>query len=206
MRNRYNPARRRTPAKSKHQTANREAQRSGANAEYLVEQMGLEYESQSLARIRKRHEPYKRVGGVKNGMFKAVNTGASGPDFEVWLSDGRAGLLEVKSRKGKRIPLSAIGGAQAHDLKQMLEWGHLALVLVRLEGEWYLLSFSAWTHETKRSLNAGDLVEQGVHLRTDDRGAPRFYEAIDTAVERAEFYIQNTGEIHGSTTRGPSTL
>ena len=207
MRKRYNPpARRRFPAKSKQQLSNREAQRSGANAEYLVEQIGLDYEAEQVARIRKRHEPYKRVGGVKNGMFKAVNTGASGPDFEIWLSDGRAGLMEVKSRKGKRIPLSAIGGAQAHDLNQMLEWGHLALVLVRLEGEWYLISFRAWTHETKRSLNASDLIAQGVHLRVDERGAPCFCDAIDTAIERADFYIETLGEHNGPTTRGPSTF
>lgn len=185
----YTPqARRRYPTKQ--QISNREAQRSGANAEYLVEQIGLKYESQMIARIRKRHEPYKRVGGVgRNGLFKAVNTGASGCDFEVWLNDGRAGLMEVKSRKATRVPLGAIGSTQACDLTRMTHWGHLALVLVRLCERWYLIDYRAWTHETKRSLNAEDLTTQGVALDTDELGSPLFIERIDEAIERATSYL-----------------
>lgn len=185
----YTPqARRRYPTKQ--QISNREAQRSGANAEYLVEQIGLKYESQMIARIRKRHEPYKRVGGVgRNGLFKAVNTGASGCDFEVWLNDGRAGLMEVKSRKATRVPLGAIGSTQACDLARMTHWGHLALVLVRLCERWYLVEYRAWTHEKKRSLNAEDLTRQGVALDTDGLGSPLFIERIDEAIERATSYL-----------------
>jgi len=185
----YNPyTRRRYPTKQ--QASNREAQRSGANAEYLVEQSGIKYESQMLARVRKRYEPYKRVGGAgKNGLFKAVNTGASGPDFEIWLSDGRAGLMEVKSRKASRVPLGAIGDTQACDLTRMSHWGHLSLVLVRLADQWYLLDYRAWTHERKRSLNAEDLRCQGAEVRVDELGAPLFVEAIDTAIQRATDYL-----------------
>lgn len=188
----YNPhARRRYPTRqTKRQASNREAQRSGANAEYLVEQSGIKYESQMRARVRKRYEPYKRVGGAgKNGLFKAVNTGASGPDFEIWLSDGRAGLMEVKSRKASRVPLGAIGDTQACDLTRMSHWGHLALVLVRLADQWYLLDYRAWTHERKRSLNAEDLRCQGAEVRVDELGAPLFVEAIDTAIQRATDYL-----------------
>lgn len=180
---------------SKKKQASREAQRSGANAENLVEQVATHYEARLLARVRKRYEPYKRVGGAgRNGMFKAVNIGSSGPDFEVWLSDGRAGLMEVKSRKGKRIPLSAVGDAQACDLTRMSYWGHLSLVLVRLENRWYLVDYRAWTHVSKRSLNACDLKEQGVEVGLTEYGAPDFINAIDDAIEAADRYLDATRE------------
>jgi len=175
---------------TKQQLSNREAQQSGANAEHLVEQAGIIYESTMRARIRKRYEPYKRVGGVgKSGMFKAVNTGASGPDFEVWLDDGRAGLMEVKSRKTGRVQLGAVGATQACDLARMSHWGHLALVLVRLEAEWYLVDYRAWTHEKKRSLNNEDLNRQGIAVPTDERGAPLFIDVIDDCIRRADEYL-----------------
>jgi len=190
MKRGYMPqARRRYPTKQ--QRSNREAQRSGANAEYLVEQRSVFYESQMKARIRKRHEPYRRVGGVgKNGMFKAVNTGASGCDYEIWLSNGRAGMMEVKSRKSPRIQLGAVGDSQALDLTRLSHWGHLALVLVRLVDEWFLVDYRAWTHEKKRSLNVSDLKIQGAPVELDKHGFPMFLEAIETAINNAESYIQ----------------
>jgi len=183
--------RRRPPSRNNRTSAvNREAQRSGANAEYLVEQIGVHYEARLRARVRKRYEPYKRVGGAgKNGLFKAVNIGASGPDFELWLSDGRAGLLEVKSRKGNRVTLSCVGEAQAMDLTRMSYWGHLALVLVRLVGEWYLIDYRAWTHETKRSLNAHDLEIQGVHVPLNEHALPDFLAVLDDAIRAADRYL-----------------
>lgn len=174
---------------TKQQRSNREAQRSGANAEYLVEQRAVIYEAKMVARVRKRHEPYRRVGGVgKNGLFKAVNTGASGCDFELWLSDGRAGMMEVKSRKAKRIQLGAVGDAQALDLTRLSHWGHLAFVLVRLVDSWYLVDYRAWTHESKRSLNEDDLSKQGAHVEIDEHGHPMFVEAIDRAIQQANIY------------------
>lgn len=189
----HNPYTRRRYA-TRTQRSNAEAQRSGANAEHLVEQIATRYEATLRARVRKRHEPYKRVGGVgKNGLFKAVNTGASGVDFEVWLDDGRAGLMEVKSRKGARIQLGAIGATQACELSRMSHWGHLALVLVRLASQWYLLCFTAWTHESKRSLNATDLARQGVEVPVDRFGSPDFVSVIDDAQRRAAEYLAAIG-------------
>lgn len=188
----YRPYMRRRPPTRGGRTsaANKEAQRSGANAEYLVEQMGVHYESRMIARVRKRHEPYRRVGGVgKGGMFKAVNTGSSGPDFELWLADGRAGLMEVKSRKANRVVLSSVGEAQALDLTRMSYWGHLALVLVRLVDEWYLVDYRAWTHATKRSLNAHDLGIQGVRVQLSAHGLPDYLDAINGAIANADAYL-----------------
>lgn len=182
--------RRRYPTKQ--QQANREAQRSGANAEYLVEQRAVIYEAQMIAKIRKRYEPYRRVGGAgKNGMFKAVNIGASGADFELWLEDGRAGYMEVKSRKAKRIQLGAVGDAQAIELTRLSHWGHLALVLVRLVDEWFLIDYRAWTHQKKRSLNRDDLMLQGARCEVDEHGFPMFVESIDLCKQRADEYIKS---------------
>lgn len=188
----YAPYMRRRPPARTNRTSdvNREAQRSGANAEYLVEQIGVHYEARMLARVRKRYEPYKRVGGAgKNGLFKAVNIGSSGPDFELWLSDGRAGLLEVKSRKGGRVTLSCVGEAQAMDLTRMSYWGHLALVLVRIAEEWYLVDYRAWTHDKKRSLNARDLEIQGARVPINEHGLPDFLAVVEDAISAADRYL-----------------
>lgn len=183
--------RRRPPARTNRTSdVNREAQRSGANAEYLVEQIGIHYEAKMLARVRKRYEPYKRVGGAgKNGLFKAVNIGSSGPDFELWLADGRAGLLEVKSRKGNRVTLSCVGEAQAMDLTRMSYWGHLALVLVRIAEAWYLVDYRAWTHDKKRSLNARDLEIQGARVPINEHGLPDFLAVVEDAISAADRYL-----------------
>lgn len=183
-------SRRRYP--SKQQISNREAQRSGANAEYLVEQRAVFYEAKMLAKVRKRHEPYRRIGGAgRGGMFKAVNTGSSGADFELWLEDGRAGMMEVKSRKAKRVQLGAVGDAQALELTRLSHWGHLAFVLVRLVDEWFLIDYRAWTHQNKRSLNRDDLMRQGARCDVDEHGFPMYLEAIDISIQRANEYIQS---------------
>jgi len=177
---------------TKQQRSNREAQKSGANAEYMVEQRAVIYEARMIAKIRKRYEPYRRLGGAgKNGMFKAVNIGASGADFEIWLEDGRAGYMEVKSRKIKRVQLGAVGDAQAIELTRLSHWGHLALVLVRLVDEWFLIDYRAWTHQRKRSLNRDDLMIQGARCEIDEHGFPMFVEAINLAQERADDYLKS---------------
>lgn len=191
-------------AEHKRQQANREAQRTGADAERLVEEQGIEYLRAKRGYVRKRYEPYRRIGGKAgpNNMFKAVPVGTSGPDFEVWLPDGRAGLVEVKSRKGTRVALSAIGDAQALTLRRMAEWGHLSFVLVRLDLEWYLVSFDAWTHEKKRSLNREDLALQGARCPEDADGRPDFLCVIDDALSAGACYLAtlpDRGEGRGDT-------
>lgn len=183
----YLRQRRLSEAEQRKKDASREAQRTGVDAEQLVESMASEY---LTAQVRKRYEPYRRIGGVgKGGVFKAVNTGSSGPDFEVWLSNGRAGLIEVKSRKGTRVPLSAVGESQALALRRCVEWGHLAFVLVRLDHEWFLIHYSAWTHHKKRSLNRTDLSVQGAQCPTDAQGRPDFLSVMRDAERKAQVYI-----------------
>jgi len=176
---------------NKKRQASSEAQQRGSSAESLVIESAAHYLRAGRCLLRKRYEPYRRVGGVKEGLFKAVNIGASGPDFELWLDDGRAGLMEVKSRKGKRVQLGAVGGPQAEALERLSRWGHLALVLVRLAGAWYLVDFRAWTHASKRSLNEDDLERQGARVDITPHGFPDFLASIDLAQERATAYLRN---------------
>lgn len=177
-------------AEYKAQQARKEAQRTGADAERLVEEQGAVYLRDQRCFLRKRYEPYRRVGRAShNGVFKAINTGASGPDFEIWLADGRAGLIEVKSRKGSRMPLGAVGDTQALALRRMAQWGHLAFVLVRLDLEWFLISFEAWTHKRKRSLNRSDLLAQGAKCPEDSEGRPDFLSVIDDALNASACYV-----------------
>ena len=188
----YLRQRRLSEAEQKARDASREAQRTGADAEALVESIAQEYERAGRAHLRKRYEPYRRIGRVmKGGTFRAVNIGSSGPDFELWLSDGRAGLIEVKSRKAARVPLAAVGDAQSLALRRCAEWGHLALVLVRLEHEWFLLDFMAWTHHKKRSLNRTDLATQGIQCPVDALGRPDFLSVLPTAQHRARCYLES---------------
>jgi hypothetical protein len=177
-------------AEYRRQQGNREAQRTGADAERLVEEQGTEYLRSGACFLRKRYEPYRRIGRAgPNNAFRAVPIGASGPDFEIWLPDGRAGLIEVKSRKGTRVALSAVGDVQALTLRRMAEWGHLSFVLVRLNLEWFLVSFEAWTHKKKRSLNREDLMVQGALCDEDAEGRPDFLCRIDDALSVGACYV-----------------
>lgn len=137
-----------------------EAKRNGADAESQVEMISNVYLNEGRAEICKRYEPYRRVsGGAKS--FKAVYAGKSGCDFEIWLPDGRSGHIEMKSREADRISKSAIDDTQRNQLDRRAAWGHLALVIVRLRGIWYLVEWSRWNEGDRKSHNAKQLAELG---------------------------------------------
>ena len=188
---------RRTPWKKKtYSTAqaqsNAEAQRAGARAEHLIERGALQYTLEEQALIRKRHEPYRRVGKMsKGGVFRAVNTGSSGCDYEFYLSDGRAGILECKSRKGKRINLNAVGAHQADELEKLWTWGFLSFVIVYLDNSWYLISWGAFHHPSKRSLNIEDMKTRGILLDVDEEGSPLWVERIEDALDLEDQYLES---------------
>lgn len=166
-----------------------ESQQRGANAESLVLESAAHYLRAGRCLLRKRYEPYKRVGRAgKNGMFKAFPAGSSGPDFELWLSDGRAGMIELKARNDVRIRLADVNPPQASELDRLTMWGQIALVLVWLNGEWFLVDWRAWTHEKKRSLNASDLTLQGASVSADQHGLPMWLDSLDLAIERGARY------------------
>lgn len=155
------------------------AKRNGANAESLVEQMALTYAREGVAELSKRYEPYKRVSsGGSNGVFRAAYLGCSGCDYELWLKDGRAGHLELKSREADRINKDVLDENQKAQLQRRLDWGQLALVLVRLRGEWILINYARWLEDTRKTHNREQLLEIGavVPLR---EGLPDFLAVLD---------------------------
>lgn len=160
------------------------AQRNGRQAEDLLQSAGNVYERRMELVLCKRYEPHRRIGTATKGVFKAAMLGESGPDYSVWLPSGEAGFIEMKSRAGGRIPLSAVGGLQATMLDRAVRWGHLSFVIVRLDEEWYAIDWRLFTHETKRSLNHADLAERGSKIELE-HGLPMFLPALLEARQKA---------------------
>ena len=119
------------------------SKKNGQSAEDEIEATALHYLEKGEAEILKRYEPYKRVSGGGK-IFKAVYTHKSGCDYSVWLPCGRSGMIEVKSREADRISISAIDEEQRKQLERRHNWGQIALILVRLRGEWYCITYFNW--------------------------------------------------------------
>ena len=146
------------------------SKKNGQSAEDQVEQSAIHYRKTGEAEILKRYEPYKRVGGGAGGMFKAVYTGKSGCDYSIYLPDGRAGMIEVKSREADRVYISIIDELQRAQLERLYKWNQLALILVRVRGEWYLVSYFNWYFNkngepySRKSHSIKQLSEIGMRL------------------------------------------
>lgn len=157
------------------------AKLNGADAESAVNMIANIYLQEGSAEICKRYEPYRRTGsGGKT--FKATYTERAGCDFELWLADGRAGHIELKSREADRITKSAIDDTQSAQLSRRLAYGHLALVLVRLRGVWFLVSWDKWQDGERKSHNAKQLGEIGVKLALRS-GLPDIVKALTDELE-----------------------
>lgn len=151
----------------------KKAKVNGAEAESLVESIAGDYLKRGVAEIGKRYEPHKRVGGGA-GHFKAVYLGKAGCDYEMYLADGRAGMLELKSRSGLRVTKDAIDSFQQAQLARRVAWGQLAKVIVRLDNGWYLVDYSRWHEGDRKSHNAEQLLEIGCAIPVDAKGRPDF--------------------------------
>ena len=139
------------------------AKRNGADAESQIEQIASVYEREGVAELTKRYEPYRRVSGTgASGVFKAAYLGSSGCDFELWLKDGRAGHVEMKSREADRISKTALDPTQQAQLQRRVDWGQLALVVVRLRGEWVLIPYARWHEGERKTHSRVQLLEIGV--------------------------------------------
>ena len=169
------------------------AQKAGASAEVQVMRAARRYLEEERAELTKRAEPYRRIGAAKaNGHFTAAPLSKSGPDFELALPDGRAGLLEVKSRRGDRIPLDAIGEVQAAALHRRQLWGGFAAVVVMLWDErssrWWVVDWRRWSgaqaHGMK-SFKGAQLDELGVRCALTLGGEPDWLPALLRASEEA---------------------
>lgn len=140
------------------------AKQNGKDAESLLDQTAEYYAGTGEALIYKRYEPYKRVSGGTTRVFKAVYAGKAGCDYSIWLPDGRAGMIEVKSRDATRIRIDALNDDQHKQLALMKQFNMLAYVLVRLNDQWYLIDYDKWLHPKRKSHNISQLQEIGTLL------------------------------------------
>lgn len=146
------------------------AKKSGESAEELMMLVGHQYLKERRAELRKRPEPYRRVGAaLANGQFIAAPLSKSGPDFDLALPDGRSGLIELKSRRGHRVPLNAVGSVQGDALSRRIEWRGFGVVMVMLwdegrEARWWAVDWRRWVEARARgykSLSDEDLNRVG---------------------------------------------
>ena len=176
------------------------AKKSGETAEDHVLHVGKIYLQKGIAELRKRPEPYRRIGSAQqNGQFTAAPLAKSGPDFDLALPDGRSGLVEVKSRKGKRIPIHAVGSAQADALSRRIDWNGFGVVIVTLWSDidirrWWVIDWREWSRaqaDGLKSLSIQDLDQRGVQCDTIDvLGRPDWLPALLKADENARLQAQ----------------
>ena len=170
------------------------AKKVGESAEETIIQVGKTYLSQNLAEVRKRPEPYRRIGAAKsNGQFTAAPLCKSGPDLDLALPDGRCGLLEIKSRKGHRMPLSAVGQVQNDALKRRIEWNGFGIILVMLwkEGvtpKWWAIDWRRWNQAKVhgyKSLSIDDLDQVAIRCEMLTGHTPHWLPAVLQAHQEA---------------------
>ena len=158
-------------AKKRRRAGGWRAKKAGESAEELMMLVVQHYLKANCAELRKRPEPYRRVGAaLSNGQFIAAPLAKSGPDFDLALPDGRSGLIELKSRKGKRVPLSAVGVVQGDALARRIAWRGFGIVMVMLwnegvEARWWAVDWRRWLEARQRgykSFSNEDLNRLGV--------------------------------------------
>ncbi len=175
--------------KTMRQSGGWRAKKAGDSAESQVMISAQYYFEKSLAEVKKRPEPYRRIGAAKsNGQFVAVPIAKSGPDFDICMPNGKSGLIEVKSRRGKRIPISAVGDAQISALLRRIQWQGYGTILVMLWdfGQptiWWSIDARRWQEASNKgykSLRAQELDILGVRceILKHSKGAPDYYSAM----------------------------
>lgn len=141
------------------------AKRNGQRSELILERTASRLAD---ALIYKRYEPYKRVSKSSSSRsFRAVYTEKSGCDYSVFLKDGRAGMIEVKSRQS-RINKSAIDETQHHQLLDLKSLGHFAYVLIYISEEWILIDYLKFLDSERRSYTLEQLSIIGTQLKEED--------------------------------------
>ena len=171
------------------------AKKAGESAEELMMLVGQHYLRESRAELRKRPEPYRRVGAaLGNGQFIAAPLSKSGPDFDLALPDGRSGLIELKSRRGHRVPLNSVGVAQGDALRHRIDWCGFGVVIVMLwdegrEARWWAVDWRRWAEARARdykSFSDQDLDQVGVPCELMIGSRPDWLPAILRAHESAD--------------------
>jgi hypothetical protein len=131
---------------------------NGREAEELL----LNTDIQGL--IYKRYEPYKRLTGGK--IFKAQATDKAGCDYSVFTASN-AGMIEVKSREASRLAVSILDETQQAQLEQLASMNRIALVLARLQGQWYCIPYPIFKAppKGKKSWSSSDLEPYAVQVK-----------------------------------------
>jgi hypothetical protein len=65
-------------------------------------------------------------------------------------------------RTSKYVPLAILNEKQIEELSLMDSWGYLSLICLYLnidDGGFFVIPFSEWKHEKKKSLNLEDLAK-----------------------------------------------
>ena len=163
----------------------RQSRAGGERAEELVLEACAFYRRTGRALVTKRPTPIRPIGKVRaDGQFMAVFEGKAGCDFSGCLAGGRALLMELKSTTEPRLALERHGEAtlkpgQAEELDQVDRLGGLALVVVRLAGGWWCLTWKAWKEalaaagaQGRKSLGEDLLNAHGRRCGTLPTGAP----------------------------------
>ena len=144
----------------------RNARARGESAEAQVAAIGRLYEARGKARVWKRPTPTRQVGRVgADGLHRAFYAAGAGCDFHALLAPrGRMAVLEVKSTGRASMPLRARDGGpiitpvQAAELTAASALGGLALLLLRVRLQWWVMLWPRWV----------ELVEE---VRSDGRGS-----------------------------------
>lgn len=179
------------------------AKKAGEGAEDMMMLVGRQYLDAERAELRKRPEPYRRIGGAQpNGQFTAAPLAKSGPDFDLALPDGRSGLVELKTRKGRRVPLHAVGEVQGDALARRIAWSGFGVVMVMLWDEgiparWWAVDWRRWAEARARgykSLSDQDLDQLATPCTLLMGGRPDWLPALLRAHDEAKQLLWPLGE------------
>lgn len=144
----------------------RKAHREGDDAEGVVLAITAAAYADRV-RLRKRPTPAKRLpppawaqGHLKPGQFVACFEKKSGPDIDVHWRGRPGGLLEIKSTGEASIRLDAVAYDQAVELQAFHDLGLLALVLVRVRSQWWVVRWPDWRSPSGRASLAPEELDQ----------------------------------------------
>lgn len=164
------PAPLRAPSRAR---AGRQARASGeALQDALAAQHGA-YLRAGLCDVRAVPTPVKVMGptrpdGRGRTTFAATFAAKTHVDFMGTLADGRAVLIEAKSRAGDRLALADVAPQQVDALRWADAHGAVALLVVRLGGAVWCVPAQCLWGDGPRTWAAAHLDARGTRLRGVD--------------------------------------
>lgn len=149
--------------------SSREANKSGAFFETLVEYSCARYKQMKIADIQKTPEPMRVVKPINRnkGLFQAVFDKQAQPDFKGVLYGGRMIMFEAKRTKTAIMKKDRISYEQEVNFNSALELGAECFVLVSFsEQRYFRIPWKIWDNMesvfNKKSVNQNDLQQYEV--------------------------------------------